>query len=300
MNLKKLPKHEHYYHTHADFFKNNLDLTRAFLMPDYEIGMHEQEFYEINLITKGSGIHYLGESHIQAKKGDVFIIPPNHSHGYVGGKGFDVFHILISDAFMNKYLVDLQQLPSFYTLFGVEPLMRGKTPTPLNLSLSEYEFNSAIALLFNISQHSNVNDLFECIKRTNLTMVAIVTLCEAYEKKVPSFKKSTQSDQYFMQSVTYIHEHFYEKITINDLANIAHLSRTAYINKFKEICKIPPSAYITKLRIESAMNMLAGTNLSILEIAYRTGFYDASHFTKIFESHLKITPQEYRNLKNKN
>ncbi len=268
-------------------------------MTDYEIGMHEQEFYEINLITNGKGTHYIGEGHISAKKGDVFIIPPNHSHGYVGGKGFDVFHILISDVFMNKHLADLQQLPSFYTLFGVEPLMRGKTPTPLNLSLNESEFNRTIALLLDINQYSNVDDLFECIKRTNLTMVAIVTLCEAYEKKEPSFKKSMHSDQYFMQSITYIHEHFYEKITISNLADIAHLSRTAYINKFKEICKIPPSAYITKLRIESAMNMLTSTNLSILEIAYRTGFYDASHFTKIFEGYLKTTPQKYRNSKSK-
>ena len=299
MNLKKLPKHEHYYHTHADFFKNNLDLTRVFLMPDYEIGMHEQEFYEINLITKGKGIHYLGESHIQAKKGDVFIIPPNHSHGYVGGAGFDVFHVIISDAFMSKNMVDLQQLPSFFTLFGAEPLMRGKTQTSLNLSLSESSFNSVIALLMSVSEYTSETDPFECLKRNSLTMVIISALCEAYQKQVNPSRQIMPEDQSFMQSISYIHEYFYKKITINDLAEIAHLSRTAYINQFKSICKMPPSTYITKLRVDSAMNMLTNTGLSISEIAYRTGFYDSSHFIKIFEGLIKTTPQEYRNLKNK-
>ena len=58
-------------------------------MKDYEIGMHEQEFYEINLITKGEGMHYIDDSRIKAEVGDVFIIPPKISHGYLGGKDFD-------------------------------------------------------------------------------------------------------------------------------------------------------------------------------------------------------------------
>jgi AraC family transcriptional regulator len=72
------------------------------------------------------------------------------------------------------------------------------------------------------------------------------------------------------------------------------MSRSSYIRKFKEICKIPPSTYITQRRIESAKNMLANTSYSISEIAYRTGFYDTSHFTKTFELETNLTPANYR------
>ena len=113
MNLQKIGKHDHYYHTHSDFFKNSHDLVHAFLMADYDIGMHQQEFYEINIISRGKGTHYINNNLVDAKAGDVFIIPPHIGHGYVGGKGFDVFHLILSDSFMTKYIADLQQLPSF-------------------------------------------------------------------------------------------------------------------------------------------------------------------------------------------
>ena len=76
---------------------------------------------------------------------------------------------------------------------------------------------------------------------------------------------------------------------------IAHMSRTSYIKKFKEICRMSPAAYITKIRIESAAVMLLNTSLSVSEIAYKTGFYDASHLTKSFEIHYSMTPMEYKN-----
>ena len=81
MNFIKLGNHDHYYHTHSDFFHNSHDLVHAFLMKDYYIGMHEQEFFEINIISRGNGIHYINNNRINANTGDVFIIPPKISHG---------------------------------------------------------------------------------------------------------------------------------------------------------------------------------------------------------------------------
>ena len=48
MEFQKLANHNHYYHTHSDFFHYSSDLVHAFLMDNYNIGMHEQEFYEIS------------------------------------------------------------------------------------------------------------------------------------------------------------------------------------------------------------------------------------------------------------
>ena len=295
MNLQKLGNHNHYYYTHSDFFKNSYDLVHAFLMADYDIGMHQQEFYEINIISRGQGIHYINNNLVDAKAGDVFIIPPHIAHGYVGGNGFDVFHLILSDAFMNKYIADLQQLPSFYKLFGVEPLMRGKTNYPLHLSLSKEDLSQAINLLFEIARYINYNNPTESLIRSNLAMASIGLLCNAYSTSYPNTYVTSAEDSDLMDSISYIHERYYEKITIEHLMQIAHMSRTSYIKKFKEICRMSPAAYITKIRIESAAVMLLNTSLSVSEIAYKTGFYDASHLTKSFEIHYSMTPMEYKN-----
>jgi AraC family L-rhamnose operon transcriptional activator RhaR/AraC family L-rhamnose operon regulatory protein RhaS len=294
MESLKIAKHDHYYHTHDDFFNHPFDFVHAFLMKDYDIGMHEQEFYEINVITDGSGVHYINNSLVPAHKGDVFIIPPNISHGYVGGKGFDVLHVILSDDFMHKYIADMQQLPYFFTLFGAEPLMRGKSSTPLHLSLSENELNDALFILMEIARYDQFTNPADCLIRNNLAMVSIGLLCNAYTANIQKPNSPYNEDKALMDSITHIHERYFEKITIDDLTRIAHLSRTSYIKKFKEICKMTPSAYITKVRIDSATAMLSNTALPISEIAYRTGFYDTSHFIKTFENHYGITPIEYR------
>ncbi len=299
MTYQRLANHSHYHHTHSDFFIHPLDLVHAFLLKNYEIGMHEQEFYELNVVVSGNGIHYINENCVNASVGDVFIIPPNVSHGYIGGTGFDVFHVILSDAFMNKNIADLQQLPSFFTLFGAEPLMRGQTADPLHLTLSQNELEECINTLKQIERYSKYNDPFESLMRSSLAAVSIGLLCNSYSTAYNQGDLNFCEDRALMESISYIHEKYYEKITVENLSKLAHMSRSSYIKKFKDICKMSPAAYLTKIRINSAATMLANTTLPVSEIAYRTGFYDASHLTKAFENSLGMSPIAYRNKANK-
>ena len=262
---------------------------------DFSTGMHEQDFYEINIVTKGHGLHYLGGTCVSADVGDVFIVPPRISHGYAGGVGFDVFHVILSDAFMTKYIADLQQMPSFYILFGAEPLMRGRTKDPLHLKLSNDELVSTINVMQSIAIRNRISDTVNCLIRSNLAMVAIGMLCNAYKSEDTDTYLTPSEDHALMKSISYIHERYYEKITVEDLASIAHMSRSSYLKKFGEICKMSPSAYLMKIRLESAAVMLSSTDLSISDIAYKTGFYDASHFTRAFEKAYSASPLSYRN-----
>ena len=125
-------------------------------------------------------------------------------------------------------------------------------------------------------------------------MASIGLLCNVYALNNPNSNMSQSEEHALMDSISYIHERYYEKITIETLLKIAHMSRTSYIKKFKEICKLSPAAYITKIRLDAALVMIQTTPLSISEIAYRTGFYDASHLTKTFETIYHTSPTSYR------
>ena len=285
---------------HKDIF-NDTDTVKVFVEYDYEIDMHQQEFYEINIVTKGSGIHFIGDNKINVKVGDVFIIPPNVPQGYIGGKGFDVFHITISDNFIRKYITDLEQLPNYFTLFAAEPIMRASTREPLYLSLNQEQFKDVktiLDLLLNFSDHKH--DSISDLSRVSLTIFFISSICKIYTLNQDSNDViKSNEDTHFMNSISYIHANFNKKITIEDLCEIAYLSRSTYIRKFKSICKIPPALYIIKQRLEAAKRMLTNTSYSISEIAYKTGFIDASHLTRTFENEYKITPTTYRK-QNKN
>lgn len=295
MKYKKPKNKDHFYYYHNEFFHNYFDLIKAFNEKDYESDMHMQEFYEINIITKGKGIHFIEDNYIEAKVGNIFIIPPNVTHGYIGGGGFDVFHILISDKFIQKNINDLQQFPNFYTLFNIEPLIRGATKTPLHLSLNEVQLLKINELLDKLIEFEDPNSQYSSIKRSNYTMILLVYLFEIYNENNNYIKnEEIKNDISFMKVLSYIHENFSKKISIDELSEMSILSRSSFIKKFNKICKMTPLQYITKIRIEASKNMLLNTNYSLSSIANKTGFYDTSHFIHCFQKETMLTPSQYR------
>ena len=52
--------------------------------------------------------------------------------------------------------------------------------------------------------------------------------------------------------------------------------------------------YLNTLKIEHACNLLANTNLSIIDVSLSTGFDDQSYFTKVFKKAKGMTPKAYR------
>ena len=299
MRCEMLPDHYEYYYTQSQVFNDEPDNIHAFVMPDYSIGMHMQEFPEINIVINGSGKHYIEENCLDTGVGDIFIIPPNVRHGYEANPNFDVFHILIHQRFIDKHSADFNTLESYFDLFRAEPMMRTKSKKPLHLHLSDEKFAKVRALLSQMEEYPDTALASDCLARSGLTMVLIPMLCKAYseiEKSNNQSKELRHADECFMKAISKIHECYNEKLTVGELSRIANLSRSAFVRRFTEICKIPPSEYLTNRRIEVAEYMLLNTALSIAEIAFETGFYDASHLNKSFMAQKGISPTAFRKI----
>ena len=295
MYPKQLSKNQHYQFTNAQTFADTPKYARGFIEHDYSIGMHTQDFFEINIILSGNGMHYIENRRIPAKCGDVFIIPPDTAHGYVGEKNFDVYHLLLSQRFMQKYTADLQKLPSFFVLFKAEPLIRPECATLFYLQLTPTQFKKIEELLQSIKTHSEIDTAFASVICNNLAVILITSFCEIYTENTDTIHhQGTQYDVAFANALAFIYERYCERISIMDLAKIAQLSRSSFIQKFKAICKMPPAKFILQQRIESAKHLLVHTDISIADIASKTGFYDSSHFIKAFTTEVKTTPNIYR------
>lgn len=94
--------------------------------------------------------------------------------------------------------------------------------------------------------------------------------------------------------LTYIYEHYYENISIKDIAKAAYLSERECYRLFKNKLKSTPSTEIKNYRLQQACRMLAATSDSITEISCCCGFNSPSYFSKIFYEALKCSPSEYR------
>src|SRR5262249_48428312 len=93
----------------------------------------------------------------------------------------------------------------------------------------------------------------------------------------------------------YIREHLHAALTLRDLAAVAHLSPYHFARRFKESTGLPPHQYIIARRIERAKQLLRGEDdLSLAQVAARTGFWDQGHFTRHFKRLVGVTPKRFR------
>ena len=78
------------------------------------------------------------------------------------------------------------------------------------------------------------------------------------------------------------------------MADHVHLSRAYLSMLFKRDTGQHFSAFLQRVRLEAACGLMAGRDLSIQEIADRTGFFDASHLSRAFKARYGCSPKQYR------
>lgn len=122
--------------------------------------------------------------------------------------------------------------------------------------------------------------------------VNIMTVCSEYI----TYSNKLRLPERDLAELTmkYIHRNFSQRLTIKDLCVYFHCSKSTLINSFEQRYHITVNKYITKLRLEQAMMLLAKSNTTICDIALRCGFADQSYFSKVFQKEMGMTPSAYR------
>lgn len=81
---------------------------------------------------------------------------------------------------------------------------------------------------------------------------------------------------------------------VSALARERGQSRSAFAHAFKAATGLAPAAYVTRVRLEEAVQRLLSTAETLEMIAVQTGFADANHFCKVFRRHFYLSPGAYR------
>ncbi len=92
----------------------------------------------------------------------------------------------------------------------------------------------------------------------------------------------------------YIDAHFKENITLDDLAQVAHVNKYHMAHAFSQEYGIPPISYLNARRIEESRKLLLTTDLSLSRIAQTLGFSSASYFSQSFRRHEGVSPLAFR------
>lgn len=138
--------------------------------------------------------------------------------------------------------------------------------------------------------------LFERIPTEEGLKVAIDNFKYSSDEHMISFmnKKDKSPEEYINFVQAYIHQHYYEYIFLNELADILYISRPYLSKLFKQVIGKSFKEYLVMYRLARAEYMLLNTNQSVKEIADSVGYNDYAHFSKLFKQKYGLSPTHYK------
>ncbi len=94
--------------------------------------------------------------------------------------------------------------------------------------------------------------------------------------------------------VHYINNNLSEELDIDRLAELGNYSSFHFHRIMRASLGEPLGSYITRLRLETSVQLLKMTELSVADIAFKTGYDSPSSFNKAFKKRFSVSPGEYR------
>lgn len=92
----------------------------------------------------------------------------------------------------------------------------------------------------------------------------------------------------------YVGKNFSRNIQIEEIANIACMSPTAFCRYFKQETGHSFICFLNNFRLGYARNLLNSDEYKIVDIAQMCGFQDVSYFNRMFRKKNSMTPSDYK------
>lgn len=222
-------------------------------------------------------------------EGDIWITPPGTLHSLIAPSHGERMILL----FDYGLICNVQSLDSLlHTLHPYALITRNEYPE-LNAKLRFYleeimrEYDNQMPFT-EASIYSLMINFFVALGRASFNAGT----------KFPGITTSKQHEyvEKFMMVCNYITDHCTENITVDQLADLAGFSRFHFSRLFKQFSNMSCYEYLTQKRIAHAERLLIEPDVSITEVAMRSGFNSLSTFNRIFKSVKNCTPSEYKSL----
>ena len=182
--------------------------------------------------------------------------------------------------------------PMFRKLYPKVTLVDDKFVTDYNriyTSGGAYSFTTLMVYLINKYFGSEV-----------AVLISKVFLIHLHDSQQTGFKildqQKNHSNKTIMEIQDFIENNLESELSIEFLANTAHMSQRTFMRNFKKFTGDSPKTYIQKVRIEKAKRLLEIGDTGIEQICLQVGYNDFASFRKIFKKLVGLNPSEYKKL----
>lgn len=247
---------------------SGLTLTETEYFPKAEVPLHSHSFPYYCFVLKGSFTEKYGTHERDCRPSSLIF----HSKGEVHSDNFyetggRCFNIQLGNALIDRageYSIGLDNSAQFY---------KGKESDLAASLYREFRFMDDLSPL----------------AIEGLTLELMVATARRSVKGSKNY-----APNWIVSVRDILHERFSEPLTLSEIADSVGRHPVHVARAFRQhyLCTI--GSYVRQLRIDHAIQLLSGSDRSLVEIAISSGFAHQSHFSKTFKLLVGKTPTEYR------
>jgi len=248
---------------------------------------------EIMLVLKGTGMRFVGDHMERFQAGDLVFYGPDIPHFY---RSDDVYYLEDSDLVSQAIVVYFKENflgESFWDLPNISPIKKLFSYARRGIKFNETVTSGLMQRILKLDDQMNgvekIIDLLTILKIMADTKEFNLLSSNAFTKRInqDECERINMVYQFIMDNYT-------ANPTLEQVAQIAHMSVTAFCRYFKSHTYKTYIQFLNEIKIGNACKLLIDNKLSISQICFETGFNNFSHFNDQFKKIMGLTPREYQ------
>jgi AraC-like DNA-binding protein len=248
---------------------------------------HLHPEYEIVYIKNGTAEQRIGSHFSHYNSGTLLMIGPNIPHSVIGNHNHRNNYAVViqmSRTFLEKKLSAFNEM-----LFVSDLLERSKQGILFGEKLKK-RISNEIENLPKINRYKRLISLIDIIGK--MAASKDYTLLNSN-----AIHANEHSNSYYRIGIInkFVAENYHRSIQLSEIAGKAGLTETSFSRFFKKVTGKTFINFLNEYRVHKACALLTNKNYNIADVMYKTGFSEASHFTRVFKKHAHETPRSFRN-----
>ncbi|HEY3336693.1 MAG TPA: AraC family transcriptional regulator [Candidatus Limnocylindrales bacterium] len=252
--------------------------------------MHWHDHFEVALVREGRGVFMFGRRALEAEAGDVFLIDNSQPHVALADRGTPLRLLLV--LFRPELIapagcrdLDLGYLAPFRFDEGTSPRVRGGSALAAEIG----------AVLVRMADAGVADNARRQLLDAGLRMVlALAAQAPGVAATPEATRAAADRREQIRPVLAYVDRHSREGITLDDVAEVAHISPSRVRHVFKDVTGVSFKEYVTQVRMTEAKRLLLGTELSVADVAGAVSYTNLNQFYKVFARSCGMSPGEYR------
>lgn len=263
------------------------------LIPDYfaNVPLHWHSEFEINYILAGCAEFICGDKKFISAEGDIIIILPNQLHAiYPHENNNQLYDTIVFNAEMLGISENSRCAVEY-----ISPLASGISDINIRITNEHVHYSELKAIIESIFSCAKGNTpLLDMLMKSEL--LRLFWLLEESGSISQTARKNADKSESIRLAIDYMNKNYADNITIEQLAEIAHISKSYFMRRFKETAGVGAIEYLSQIRIKRVCSILAKTDKTATEAAFECGFRNLSNFNRQFLNIVGCTPREYRKM----